>query len=230
MSVVIAIPTFSGEVRSECMMSTLTVTHLLQARKIRYEVCILSHCAILSMARNTLTEMFMQIGYEDLFFIDADVGFNAEAFFTILDRPEKVVAGVYPLKTDAGGYPVKIKVVDGVPIGRDGLIEADLLPTGFMRIKRIVIERLQAAYPELKYTSNHVHVEHSGVKEAYDLFGMGVRNGKTFTTEDYAFCQRWTDIKGQLWVYPDIDFSHVGTKIYRGNYHQSLLDRSKEVA
>lgn len=39
---------------------------------------------------------------------------------------------------------------------------------------------------------------------------MGVQGKKTFTTEDYAFCQRWRDIGGQLWVDPDIDFKlHV---------------------
>ncbi len=152
----------------------------------------------------------------DLFFIDADVAFDADAVLRILERDEEIVAGIYPLKRDEGDFPVKIKTEDGVPIGQNGLIEAELIPTGFMRIKRVVFDIMEKKYPELKYTLNNV-------SEAYDFFNMGIEEGTKWTTEDYAFCNKWSKIGGQLWVAPDINFTHVGRKKYMGNYHNYLL-------
>ena len=227
MSVVLAIPCYQGEVRSECFLSTLAAAHLLTRMNIPYEVFVLKGCPYVSLARNTLAAMFMETGMDDLFFIDADVGFDATGLIKILQRSEKVVAGLYPLKQDGLQFGAQIKTRDGVPIGRDGLIEADYLPTGFMRIKLVVIERMQAAYPELRYTDSYAKVLGAAITESYDLFNTGPREGLTWMPEDYAFCQRWRDIGGQLWVYPDVDFSHTGPKVFTGNYHEYLLNGSR---
>ena len=227
MKVVIAIPTHSGDIRSECFLSILSTLRLLFKLDISYEVFVISGCPYLPIARSTLVAMFMKTDGTDLFFIDADVGFDPIGFINILKRPEMVVAGIYPLKQSEIRFPVEVKTKDGIPIGRDGLIEAQLLPTGFMRIKRIVFEEMEKAYPELKYTSNYVHVDNSEITEAYDFFNMGIEDGRKWTTEDYAFCNRWTKIGGQLWVYPDIDFSHIGANQFKGNYHRYLIDLKK---
>ena len=229
MRVIFAIPSHSGTLNAECVLSLFSAQALLAKNGIEHDVIILSHCAYLPVARNTLVAMFMQDEKAtDLFFIDADVGFDASAVLKILERPEKLVAGIYPLKRDTGGFPVKIKTIDNVPIGRDGLVEAELLPTGFMRIKRIVFERMQEAYPDLRYTNSVVDISNSGLTEAYDFFNMGSAGKIKWTSEDFAFCERWTAIGGQLWVYPDIEFSHVGQKAYKGNYHQYLSSPKKE--
>lgn len=229
MKVIFSIPVYTGAIESECVLSLLATIKLLNKSGIEYEVNIISGCPVLPVARNTLVAMFMKTDGTDLFFIDSDVGFNPGAVIKILERQEKVVAGVYPLKRFLPGFPVQVKTEDGIPIGRDGLIEADLLPAGFMRVKRIVFERMQEAYPDLKYTSNVVDIVNSDITEAYDFFNMGIGGNQRWTTEDYAFCQRWRDIGGQLWVYPDIDFIHTGKFNYRGNYHKYLLNQPKEV-
>lgn len=229
MKVIFSIPAYLGTLESECVLSLLGATRLLKTRGIEYEVNIISGCPVLPVARNTLTAMFMNGDGTDLFFIDSDVGFNPGGVIKILEREEKVVAGIYPLKRHPMGYPVQVKTEDGIPIGRDGLIEADFLPAGFMRIKRTVIERMQKAYPDLKYKANVVDVINSGVTEAYDFFNMGVMDNQTWTSEDFFFCKRWRDIGGQLWVYPNIDFKHVGRYNYEGNYHKYLLARPKNV-
>lgn len=225
MKVAFAIPTYDGKLDTLCVISLVSSLHLLTRKKIEYDLLIISNCTYLSAARNTLVSMFMDIpDATDLFFIDADVGFDPVAVIKLLDRNEGIVAGVYPLKRDTPQFPVRIKTIDNVPIGKgssriDCLIEAESLPTGFMRIKRDVIVEMQKAYPELKYESSNV----AGiVSKGYDLFNMGVNLSKKWTTEDYAFCDRWRAIGGQLWLYPDITFQHVGTKAFKGNYFDYL--------
>ena len=228
--VVIGIPCHSGLLNSECVLSLIAAQQFLLRKGIDCEVIILNGCAYLPVARNTLVAMFMaDKDATDLFFIDADVGFDPLAVIKLLEREEPIVAGIYPLKQDKVGYPVQIKKEDGQPVGKvleDGkraLLEADYLPTGFMRIKRAVFDEMEKAYPELKYGATVVNTLGADVDGAYDFFNMGALGSSKWTTEDYAFCERWRDIGGQLWVYPDIEFTHTGNKAFTGNYHKYLM-------
>jgi len=226
MKLVFAIPTIDGSIRSECVLSLMAAQRLLFESKIDSDLFVIADCPYLPTARNTLAAMFLrEPEATDLLFVDADVGFDAEAVLRLLHRPEELVAGVYPLKRDSGGWPMVMQTRDGIPLGRDGLIEADFVPTGFMRIKRGVFDRLMAAYPELRYADSVVEtMGDTTLRAAWDFFHMGIDpERQRYTTEDYAFCQRWRDVGGRLWVDPDITFSHVGRKIYRGNLHQYLL-------
>ena len=81
---------------------------------------------------------------------------------------------------------------------------------------------MEKAYPELKYGATVVNTLNTGVNEAYDFFNMGSLGSSKWTTEDYAFCDRWREIGGQLWVYPDIEFTHTGNKSFTGNFHKYL--------
>lgn len=226
MKVCFAIPSITGSMRMECHASLVALYRILDDAGIEYDELHVYDCPYLPAARNTLAAMFLEDKKAtDLFFIDYDERFDPVAALKILERPEKVVAGIYPLKKDLESYPVEVMTKNGIPIGRDGLIEALFLPTGFMRIKRVVFESLAEAYPDDKYTDSFIEIRNNPkLAGAHDFFGMGVSEGKRrYTTEDYAFCQRWRDIEGQLWVYPNIDFEHVGMKAYKGNYHEFLM-------
>jgi hypothetical protein len=223
MRVIFALPALTNTVHLQCMKSLMMAQRMLDLKGIQHEMFTVCNCPVISVARNSLAAMFMQDPEAtDLFFIDSDVGFDPAGVLAILDRPEDIVAGIYPLKRDAGGFPVQIKTQDGVPVGRDGLIEALMLPGGFMRIKRSVFEKMAEAYPESKYDDDFILIEGSDLKGAYDFFGFGIY-GNVLRTEDFAFCERWRQIGGRLWVYPNVDFEHVGQKAYSANYHEYLL-------
>lgn len=229
MKVIFAIPTYDGTIESKCMLSLIATLRILWEKKIESDVFILSNCTYLPVARSTLVSMFMETDATDLFFIDADVGFDPNGVIKLLEFSEEIVAGIYPLKRYMLSFPVQIKTKDDIPVGKvlpgkeEFLIEADYLPTGFMRIKRTVFEQMQESYPELEYDSSFVDVSETAQKGGYDFFNMGVPvEGKKWTTEDYAFCERWRKIGGKLWVYPNLDFEHVGKKSFKGNYQQFL--------
>ncbi|HEY6022463.1 MAG TPA: hypothetical protein VIY48_22155 [Candidatus Paceibacterota bacterium] len=220
MKVIFSIPALTGEVKTKCHISLTAAHKLLHNAGIEYDEHFVENCPYLPVARATLVAMFENDPEAtDQIFVDSDVGFNPEAIVHLLERPEGIVGGVYPLKRDKVGYTAELMTQDGIPLGRDGLIEAKFLPGGFLRIKRDVYTILKEKYPELKYEDSVVEVMGAGITEAYDFFGMGIY-GRKFRTEDYAFCQRWRDIGGTLWVYPDIDFEHVGSKAYKGNLHK----------
>lgn len=212
------------------MISIVQATLLLWMKGIETDIHYLSDCPDIAVARNTLTAMFREEeDATDHFWIDYDMGFPPEAVLEVLHRPEDVVAGAYRVKVDEEQYSVVPKLKDGVPIGKvignnQALIEADFVATGFLRIKRHVYDRMAEAYPELRYDENVIKTVNHPIKEAYDFFATTIdRTRKRFTTEDYSFCQRWRDIGGQLWIYPDIEFDHIGKKAYRGNLHEFYM-------
>jgi hypothetical protein len=43
--------------------------------------------------------------------------------------------------------------------------------------------------------------------------------------EDYAFCRRWTDMGGKVWVNPEIKMGHVGYKTFQGHLGDWLRSR-----
>lgn len=205
------------------MISIIATTEILITQKIKYDICVISYGPIISKNRSLLVEAFMKSNATDLFFIDSDVGFPPDKFFYVLKRPEELVGGTYPNKTEnENDYPLHLVLDDKgkVMCSEDGkLLEAKRLPTGFMRIKRSVIEKMIEAYPKLKWEetwrSNKTH------HVLYDFFRHSDPVGK-WTGEDYGFCDRWKAIGGQLWLYPDIDFIHIGLKEYVGNYARTL--------
>lgn len=213
------------------MISIVQATLLLWSKGIETDIHYLSDCPDIDVARNTLQAMFMEeADATDHFWIDYDLGFPADAVLAILERPEDIVAGAYRVKMDEPEqYSVVPKLKDGFPIGKvignnQALIEADFLATGFMRVKRGVYEKMAEAYPELKYEENVIKTVNHQIKEAYDFFNKTIsKSRKRFTTEDYSFCQRWRDIGGQLWIYPDIEFDHIGKKAYHGNLHEFYM-------
>lgn len=223
MKLIISIPVLEGGIKARCHQSLVALYTLLHRANIEFDEQIVENCPYLSVARATLAAMFLKVeDATDQLFVDSDVGFDPEGAMQMLKREEGVVAGIYPLKRLMGGYPVEILTRDGIPLGRDGLVGAKFLPTGFMKLKRGVYSALMNGYPELKFEQSVVEVMGSGITEAYDFFGMG-SFGTKFRTEDYAFCQRWRDIGGTCWVYPDINFDHIGSFAFKGNYHEHLL-------
>lgn len=184
-------------------------------------------CPYLPIARNNLVARFLDDkDATDLFFIDSDVGFDANAVLKLLQYSEGIVSGIYPLKKDGEEYPVKLKHSEsGHLMGRGSLIQAERLPTGFMRIKRDVFRIMAERYPELRYEISDVRVDGIQKKEVYDFFNMGIYPDEPikWLTEDYAFCSRWAKIGGTMWVDPNINFTHTGRKVFSGNLHEYLL-------
>jgi hypothetical protein len=230
-----AVPTITGDIRCEMAKNLIEAVLACHAVGIETDLLILANCPVLPVARNTLVAMFMDDkDATDLFFLDYDVGFDPIAVVKVLQRPEEIIAGAYRVKVDdRTEFSVVPKLKDGAIAGKViseepplAVIEADFLATGFMRIKREVFERMAEAYPNLKYNESVIKTLNRKIEEAYDFFGMGIDDTRgRYTTEDYMFCKRWRDIGGQLWIYPDINFDHIGRKAYSGNFHEFLLTK-----
>lgn len=106
---------------------------------------------------------------------------------------------------------------------KDGLMEVVDGGTGFMLIKRSAIAKMIEGYPELAYTNDAHEVKLDGTTSFdtkttnYALFDTMIDpDDKRYLSEDYAFCRRWQQIGGKVWLDPFITLNHVGNHIFQG--------------
>lgn len=216
------------------MMHTL---RLLTMAGFEWDFKEISGDAYVDRAKNTIVNTFLEDPYNtDLFMIDSDMSWNPQAFITMLDFPEELVVGSYPMKnawTKWTSTPWVTKEADGktVTLGRrlpDGgtLLQGNELSGGFMRIKRGILERYREAFKDKIYLdmgadpqkSDRVYTEFFCCdRHDPDPKATPMRWG-----EDRVFSRRLNSIGEKWWIYTNIDFGHYGMTGYHGNFHQFL--------
>jgi hypothetical protein len=101
------------------------------------------------------------------------------------------------------------------PRTKEGLLEVTDGATGFMLIKRSVIEKMIKHYPETRYIPEvYDDPSHKGMPK-YALFDTMIENGR-YLSEDYTFCRRWQNMGGKVYVDPRVILDHVGTHTFKG--------------
>jgi hypothetical protein len=214
-----ATPTYDynmcAEYTASLMMTTIYLCHL----KIDAIAQFIAGMCFIDLARNKLTQAFLNTDATDLFFIDADVGWDYKAVKRFLDYDEEIVAGLVPKRKEPTFYH------DNALTGeiKDNCLIASLeAPTAFMRIKRSVFEKLDKAYPEYAdyYTLD------CGRAYWQTGFTKNPDNDKyDFRGEDIFFCRQWIALGEKIWIDPQVDFTHRGSKEWKGNFIEYAMDK-----
>ena len=176
-------PCYGGLITTEYFKSCMQLVALAATQKIELQFATIGNESLITRARNTLVQLFMDGDYTHLLFIDADLAFNPDAVIRMLEYDKDVVTGIYPRKT-IDWIKVKNKLKQKPEISEDELLAASLQynlnvadpnkimlekgfievmdgPTGFMMIKRSVFERMADVYPDLKFVPDqHINQPH----------------------------------------------------------------------
>lgn len=105
---------------------------------------------------------------------------------------------------------------------QNNLTKVKHLATGFMMIKRSVIETMSKAFPQTKYVDDVGFLHGSENDFAYALFDCGVEEGHYFS-EDWLFCHRWTKMGGSIYADVSINLDHTGIENYAGSFISSIM-------
>jgi len=239
-AVMIATPCYGGMLFSDFVMSLLSATKTLESFGVRYNIRMISGESLITRARNHLVSYFMASECTHLFFIDADIVFPRESIVKLLAANKGIACGAYPVKTlpkidettgeSRSRYVVNLEeeiMINEISEGHKLFTVLDA-GTGFMMIKRDVINIMQKEYPELKYTSDYDRKLLTSPSPSeddplrnnlYSLFDTmhDQENGNAYLSEDYSFCKRWRDVGGKIWVDPDINLNHIGKHTFAGD-------------
>jgi hypothetical protein len=87
-----------------------------------------------------------------------------------------------------------------------------------MMIKRSVIKKMIAKFPDTKYRNNVAGYGQNNMNDYfYSLFDCCIDPvSKVYLSEDYLFCKRWIDIGGELWLDLNTNLNHTGIIDYKG--------------
>lgn len=206
----IAIPCYQGVVSCETASSLVeAVSHL---RKEGLKVSINFHIGscYIETARNDLVHDFLNSGYDDLLFWDADVGVLPDTVLRLAKSTRPFVAAIYPKKEADDSLKFPIEFLPGERWADDeGLVEVKMVPTGMLRLNRSVFDAIKSR----EYTNNQ------GRKQrAY--FRNDIRD--TFYGEDVEFCRKWRHVGGKIFIIPDAMLAHFGFKSWRANVGDSM--------
>ena len=101
---------------------------------------------------------------------------------------------------------------------KKGLLEVKHIGTGFMMIKRNVLETMCVKYPELKYDENTGGALQGTENEhLYAFFNCDIYQ-KRYLSEDYLFCKRWTDLGNKIYVDITLPITHTGTHSFTASF------------
>lgn len=230
--VFIATPCFGAQVSCYYTLSLFNTIKMFEEHGIEYMFGFLPN-QIVTRARNVLTQAFMETDCTHLFFIDADIKWEAADVLKLIKHSKPVVIGLYPNK----GYNYTRMLSEGKKIEtRDDLYKGlqysttfieqdnnalygDLMEvkhgaTGFMLIEKRVISEVQ----------KHVdyYIDSDTQQKIYDIFNCKVIE-EDYLTEDYYFCHLWRQCcGGKIWSDLSICLNHEGWHSFEGNPYKSF--------
>ena len=216
--VYIATPAYDGKVQVDFAMSIAETCQLATVMGIRVTVCIMRNNIFIDHARNHFARLFLETDCTHLFFIDSDLRFEPRAVVSLVNSDFDICAGAYPKRQDPEEYPVKFANKDDGIWVENGWVLCTHVPTGFLCIKRKVVEEMWEAAEEYRCA----HEE--PVRRMFYTF---INEEKSLVGEDFAFCLDYGNrYKKAIPVWPDFDFTH-GER-WEGNFHKYLNRMSEE--
>jgi hypothetical protein len=127
-----------------------------------------------------------------------------------------VVAGAYPRRGGKTAFFTDIDYgADGSVFIDDGLLRVLRVGTGFMLIRRHVLEALHNKHPEWAYKVD---------TEYHDSIFDFKSSASGYMGEDYLFCDRVREAGFKVHLDPEINLGHFGSMEHTGNFKTDILD------
>lgn len=233
--VMLATPTTRGLCPAFTLSLAATIESLTR-HGIQFTLKILAdHCHV-DDARNNMIREFLRSDCTDLFFIDSDMGWRAQDVIRLLRKPGDIVAGVYRYKSDEEGYP--FHPGEGERKSNEyGLFSMPKMATGFMRIRRNVVQALYDAeiakgrksWGKGDDRENDIPlariVERAFLNEL-DLSNLDLSNLESYHSGDYVLCLKARQLGFKVFADVDMPFQHVGEKVWFGHAGKWLRNQS----
>ena len=235
-SILAATPTFNSMMYNCFSISMKNLQMACREKGIQFEHSYTYNESLITRARNTLCDILVNDKkYTHLLFIDADIEFETDDIFKMLEFNQPIVGGSYPkknLKWDKIAEFVnqnhesivtaeELKNIsrdivyialneDDINVNGD-FVEVQYTGTGIMLIQRQVLEKMQEANPDDNYTVNN--------QNFFRFFDVGLKwidsiSKNIYLSEDYWFCERWRELGGKIFLYTKFRCKHCGSMAY----------------
>ena len=204
--VMIGTPCYDGRLDVWYTNSLCNTIKMCMERDVEITPMWISFDALLQRARNDTIHVALELGVDDLVWIDSDIEWEPEWFFRLLDHEADVVGGTYRKKGDVEEYVVRS--VQRRPKDPDtGLIEVDGLGTGFVKMSKFAMKYL--------WNTSTPYLDPKDGKERRMIFDVVIEDRGLVSEDIHAFNKlRAGGFK--IYLDPDIVCNHIGPYKFTG--------------
>lgn len=213
-------------------LSLAATVHTLAKAGIGYQIYLHQGNCHVDDVRNEIIRDFLETDCTDLFMIDDDLDWRAESFLRVLTVPGDIVAGIYTHRSEGDTFP--FHPGEGVREANEhGLFEMFKVPTGFMRIRRNVVEalynhevekgrRFWRRVPEMKAGRKPMaRVVERGFASEMGLASHAGDKGE-YHSGDYVLCLKAKALGFKIWADIELPFGHAGEHVWTGTLGDKL--------
>ena len=244
----IATPMYGGMAHGLYIKSCLDLQTTFNQYGIETKFSFLFNESLITRARNYLVDEFLRTDYTHMLFIDSDIHYSPQDIIALMALDKDIIGGPYPKKSinwnnvaeTARKHPnldpkelenlvgeYVFNVVKGTAQFQvSEPLQVMEIGTGHMMIKRQVFEKLNQAFPMIRYKPDHVgQANFDGSRYIHAYFDTVIDSKDSITgggsdrylSEDYMFCQMWRKIGGEIYLCPWMRTQHIGTYAFTGN-------------
>ncbi len=197
--------------------------------------------SLVHRARNLSIARFLLENKQDFFmFIDADIHFDPAAVVRLIKAEHDVAVAAYPKKAvmweQAADAMKKGDTRDPSRMSSSLVLNfkyqntplvngfAEVLdgPTGFMLIKREVIQKMYDHYRDTLSCVND-HQNRGTLTDYVAIFDCMIDpQSKRYLSEDYAFCRRWQMMGGKIYADCLTTLGHIGNLRFSGSMDERI--------
>lgn len=227
----ICTPAYNGQVDVDFCTSMVESAYVSPLYMVQMTFGCVGNGAFIDLARNNFVNQFLNDHKEctHLFFIDSDLKFSGRDFIGLVRADLPICAGVYRRRQETESYPMKYAEhpeTGGLWFEDDWLM-AERVPTGFLCIRRDVVEEMAAEAQKIVIQG----VDEGKGTEVPRLFYTDVLEDGRFIGEDFAFCDDYMrKYKKPIHVWPNMDFVHGGYECNLINYLDKLVQEEDGVS
>lgn len=207
------IPCYAGQLCEATFTSFVKFMLIARERGLNWSLDTMVNESLITRGRNNLAaKMLTNQRSTHLMFIDSDIRFDPEGIFKLLDADKDIIGGLYPVKA----YPIRYVVNQmSPPIIEGDIEEVRHIGTGFMMIKRHVLEEMIARWPEKKFRDS-IGVGKEYEAYMYALFETTLDSNQDYMSEDWYFCDKWREMGGKVHAHRGILLNHTGFHEFQG--------------
>lgn len=171
-------------------------------------------------ARNRIVQEFLLSDCDDLVFLDADVSWRSGDLVRLCRHDVDLVGGVYPYRSAMSRIDMPVRMFPGVvEPNADGLIAVEGLPTGFMRIRRVVLETLARTAPS--------HWNKDDRRSRVPILFERTLDEEIRWGGDLNFCNKWRRAGGTVHADYELVLGHVAKTVVKDSLGATLRRASR---
>ena len=230
------LPCYGGLVHAPTMLALREAEAMLNCLGIATAVITITNESLVQRARNGIVAHFLDTPCDRLLFVDADIGFTGRDVLRLLAHDRDLIGGLYRKKSlDRIDFAVNWLPNRDNQVPRDtetGAMRCARIATGFMMVKRRVFEDMARSFPQTRYALSPDDGAPGGWREKLHAWFECWIDPATgaYLSEDYAFCDRWRAMGGEVWCDPGLILRHHGTLCLEADPMEHLLRPEPEPA